>query len=188
MPGERLATIGRKGGEEQRKDGRGRGGKRRSVRAEEASPGLDLRVMITPADCISEPDCSHRAGSDAPASCSQFSPGCCCKIFSVAYNRLFLTTQQQQIPFICNDTIYFIVPVGKFVLYSNAVLITVPKLSPIVVVSCSPIICIVIAEVHQGALADVFKALLKNVVTQHAIILLEMSDSSMEGVDPTRAR
>lgn len=68
MPGERLATIGRKGGEEQRKDRRGRGDKRRSVKAEEASPGLDLRVMITPADCISVPHCSHRAGSDAPAS------------------------------------------------------------------------------------------------------------------------
>lgn len=52
----------------------------------------------------------------------------------------------------------------------------------------SLIICIVIVEVHQGALANVFKALLKNVVTQHAIILLEMSDSSMEGADPTRAR
>lgn len=37
---------------------------RRSVRAEEASPGLDLRVMITPADCI----CSSRAGFNAPGS------------------------------------------------------------------------------------------------------------------------
>ena len=62
------------------------------------------------------------------------------------------------------------------------------QLSPIVMVCYSLIICIVIVEVHQGALAHVFKALLKNVVTQHAIILLEMSDSSMEGTDPTRAR
>lgn len=40
----------------------------RSVIAEEASPDLDLRVMISPADCISHPDCSNRADFDISAS------------------------------------------------------------------------------------------------------------------------
>lgn len=32
---------------------------RRSVKADEASPGLGLRVMITSADCISHSDCDR---------------------------------------------------------------------------------------------------------------------------------
>ncbi len=44
--------------------GEGKRTMRRSVKAEEASPGLELRVMITPADCISKLDCSNSAGFD----------------------------------------------------------------------------------------------------------------------------
>lgn len=40
----------------------------RSVKAEEASPGLDLRVMIAPADRISQPDDLNRACFDMSTS------------------------------------------------------------------------------------------------------------------------
>jgi len=69
MPGERLVRVGGNREREREREERSRGktgeGKKkkkkkkkkktmsRSVKAEETSPGLDLRRMITPADCIS---------------------------------------------------------------------------------------------------------------------------------------
>lgn len=40
----------------------------RSVIVEETSPDLDLSVMISPADCIRNPDCSNRTDVDISAS------------------------------------------------------------------------------------------------------------------------
>ena len=72
MPGERLVRVGGYGGRE-REEERSRGetgeGKKtmsRSVKAE-ASPGLDLRVMITPADRIIQSDFFNRAGFSTSA-------------------------------------------------------------------------------------------------------------------------